>query len=74
MKIDDSIRKVQTDKLNQLKSERDQLAVTALLGQLEADARSGVNVMPTIIKAVESYATLGEIADVFRKVFGEHRA
>jgi methylmalonyl-CoA mutase N-terminal domain/subunit len=73
-KIDDSIRKIQTDKLNQLKNERDNAKVAQLLAQLEQSAKDGSNVMPHIIDAVEAYATLGEVADVFRKTFGEYRA
>jgi methylmalonyl-CoA mutase N-terminal domain/subunit len=73
-KIDDSIRKIQTDKLNQLKNERDNNKVSALLSDLEQHAKDGTNVMPKIIDAVEAYATLGEVADVFRGVFGEYKA
>jgi methylmalonyl-CoA mutase N-terminal domain/subunit len=73
-KIDDSIRKIQTDKLNQLKNERDNAAVANYLKTLEQHAKDGVNMMPTIIDSVEAYATLGEVADVLRGVFGEYRA
>jgi methylmalonyl-CoA mutase N-terminal domain/subunit len=73
-KIDDSIRKIQTDKLNQLKSERDNARVSQLLAGLEQSAKDGSNVMPHIIDAVEAYATLGEVADIFRNTFGEYRA
>lgn len=73
-KIDDSIRTIQTDKLNQLKSERDNDKVNVLLAELEQQAKDGTNVMPKIIESVEAYATLGEVADVFRGVFGEYRA
>lgn len=73
-KIDDSIRTIQTDKLNQLKSERDNNRVHTLLAELEQHAKDGTNVMPKIIESVEAYATLGEVADVFRKTFGEYRA
>jgi methylmalonyl-CoA mutase N-terminal domain/subunit len=41
---------------------------------LEQAAKDGSNVMPIIIDAVENYASLGEIADTFRGVFGEYRA
>ena len=61
------------EKLKQLKSERDNEKVNAILQQLSADAGAGVNLMPGIIEAVEHYATLGEIADVFRNVFGEYQ-
>jgi methylmalonyl-CoA mutase N-terminal domain/subunit len=40
---------------------------------VEDAARDGGNLMPRILTAVESYATVGEIADVLRKVFGEYR-
>ncbi|HLP31977.1 MAG TPA: methylmalonyl-CoA mutase family protein, partial [Bacteroidia bacterium] len=73
LRVDDSIRKVQMEKLKQLKSERDNEKVNAILQQLSTDAGAGVNLMPGIIEAVEHYATLGEIADVFRNVFGEYQ-
>jgi len=70
--VDDSIRKIQTDKLNKLKSQRSKQAVEAALNRLEDAARTDSNLMPLIIDAVECYATLGEIADRFRLVFGEY--
>jgi len=72
-RVDDSIRQLQVAKLQQLRSERNNDEVTKLLSRLESDARDNVNLMPGIIQAVEHYATLGEIADVFRKVFGEYQ-
>ena len=41
--------------------------------QIEAAARNGQNLMPHIIHAVENYATVGEISDTLRKVFGEYK-
>ncbi len=73
LKIDDSIRKIQIAKLEHLKNNRDAIKVTNCIAQLEEDARSNVNLMPSIINAVENYTTLGEIADTFRKVFGEYK-
>jgi methylmalonyl-CoA mutase, N-terminal domain len=73
-KIDDSIRQIQTAKLNQLKNERDNEAVKKHLAQLEQNAKDGTNVMPNIIDSVEAYATLGEVADVLRGVFREYKA
>ena len=70
--IDDSIRQLQIDKINKVKAERDNEKVESILKKLEKDARGTVNLMPTILEAVESYATLGEIADVMRGVFGEY--
>jgi methylmalonyl-CoA mutase N-terminal domain/subunit len=72
-KIDDSIRKIQVEKLDKLKQERDQLRVDADLSRLAEAAVNGDNLMPYIINSVESYATLGEIADVLRGVFGEYK-
>jgi methylmalonyl-CoA mutase N-terminal domain/subunit len=71
-RVDDSIRQIQTDKLNKLKAERDNEKVVQLLANVEKAARGTENLMPHIIEAVENYATLGEVADVMRKVFGEH--
>ncbi len=73
-KVDDSIRKIQTEKIVKVKAERDENNVQQLLTRLEQNAKDGSNVMPSIIESVEAYATLGEVADVFRKTFGEYRA
>lgn len=70
--IDESIRTIQTDKLNKLKSERDNLAVEKALSDLKIAAKGTENLMPFILVAVEAYASLGEIADVLRSVFGEY--
>jgi methylmalonyl-CoA mutase, N-terminal domain len=70
--VDDSIRQLQVEKLKKLRSERNQEAVKKNLEELASAARSEKNLMPFILTAVESYATLGEIADVFRSVFGEY--
>lgn len=71
-RIDDSIRKLQEDKLMRLKAERDAQGVKQTLDALAHAAKEGHNTMPFILAAVEAYATLGEIADVFRKEFGEY--
>ncbi|MCX6352901.1 MAG: methylmalonyl-CoA mutase family protein [Bacteroidetes bacterium] len=73
-RVDDSIRKIQTDKINKLKAERDNEKVLSLLQNIETAAKDGSNLMPYILNAVEHYATLGEIADAMRNVFGEYRA
>jgi len=70
-KIDDSIRTVQSEKLKQLRAERDNQKVEKSLLNLEEACVNGSNVMPHILEAVENYATLGEIADTMRKIFGE---
>jgi len=70
--IDDSIRKLQAEKLDQLKAERDNIAVKDALKSIALAADANTNLMPLIIDAVEKYATLGEIADVLRNAFGEY--
>ena len=43
------------------------------LAEVERAARDGSNLMPPVLDAVRAYATLGEVCDVFRKVFGTYR-
>ena len=71
-RVDDSIREVQSKKLDILKSERNNEQVEVVLEALALSARNGSNTMPFILAAVDAYATLGEIADVLRKEFGEY--
>ena len=63
----------QLQRLARVKEERDGSRVQASLAQLEQVARGSENTVPAILECVESYATVGEIADVFRGVFGEQR-
>jgi methylmalonyl-CoA mutase N-terminal domain/subunit len=72
-KIDDSIRQLQVDKLIELKNKRDNTKATECLQHISIAAKDGTNLMPYVIEAVENYCTLGEIADVLRKVFGEYK-
>jgi methylmalonyl-CoA mutase N-terminal domain/subunit len=72
MQIDESIRKFQTDQITMLKTLRNTAAVEKTLSDLRQAATNGTNVMPLILAAVEEYATLGEISDVLREVFGEY--
>jgi methylmalonyl-CoA mutase N-terminal domain/subunit len=69
--VDDSIRKLQIDKINAVKAERNGTKVEEALKKLDAAAKGDQNVMPFILEAAEAYATLGEIADTMRNVFGE---
>ncbi|MFC0903132.1 methylmalonyl-CoA mutase [Clostridium sp. MT-14] len=73
LKVDPSVGERQKEKLQQLKAERDSKAVGEKLGSLENAAKKGDNLMPFIIDAVKQYATLGEICDVLRGVFGEYK-
>jgi methylmalonyl-CoA mutase N-terminal domain/subunit len=73
LRIDPEIEQAQVERLRRIKAERDVAAVRRALAELEEAARSTENLMPFIIRAVEAYATLGEISDCLRRVFGEHR-
>jgi methylmalonyl-CoA mutase N-terminal domain/subunit len=68
------VARSQRERLQALKAERDNQAVVASLARLEEAARSKDNLMPAILETVKTYATLGEISDAMRKVFGEYRA
>jgi methylmalonyl-CoA mutase N-terminal domain/subunit len=72
-KIDDSIRELQVEKLRKLRSERDTIKVATCLESIATAAKDGSNLMPFVIEAVEAKCTLGEIADVLRKEFGEYK-
>ena len=72
MTINDSIRKVQSEKLAMLKKNRNNEKVQSCLNALKVAAKGTDNLMPFILAAVEEYATLGEISDVLREVFGEY--
>ena len=72
-KVDDSIRQVQIQKLQQLKNDRDNAKIDQCLQILNDKASGGENLMPAVIDAVENKVTLGEIADELRSIFGEHR-
>lgn len=72
-KIDDQVRFDQVEKLKKLKANRDQKKVEANLHAIKSAAIGTENLMPLVIEAVENHCTLGEISDVLRSVFGEHR-
>ena len=72
-RIDDELELRQVERLKALRSRRDAAVSQAAVRGVEDAARSGENLMPRIIQAVEAYATVGEIADAMRSVFGEHQ-
>lgn len=73
LRIDDSIRQQQIDKLKALKARRDNEAAASVLEQIRQRAVDGQNLMPAVIEAAEQYCTLGEIADVLRGIYGEYK-
>jgi methylmalonyl-CoA mutase N-terminal domain/subunit len=73
LRIDPAIEREQVERLRRVRAERDTAGAMSALDSVEQAARSGENLMPPIIAAVEAYATLGEIADRLRVVFGEYQ-
>jgi methylmalonyl-CoA mutase N-terminal domain/subunit len=63
----------QVERLERLKQGRDNQEVNEVLSRVQDVARSNENVMPVLIEAVKAYATVGEISDALRNVFGEYR-
>ncbi|MFH1487400.1 MAG: methylmalonyl-CoA mutase family protein [Pseudomonadota bacterium] len=73
LRVDPVVRVAQADRLKKLRAERDGLKVEESLKALRQAAEGDANLMPPIIAAVKVYATLGEICDVLRAVFGEYQ-
>jgi methylmalonyl-CoA mutase N-terminal domain/subunit len=71
LKVDDAIRVKQIARLEKVRSTRDAAAVESALAAIREAATGTENLMPRILAAVEAYATLGEIADTLRGVWGE---
>lgn len=72
-KIDDSIRQMQSEKLQVLRNHRNHAKCDSILQSLNDAASGDENIMPIVIEAVENKCTLGEIADTLREVFGEYK-
>jgi len=73
LRVDESVRTEQVAALTALRASRDEAKVTAVLAEIEAAAQDPNGaLMPLIVDAVEVYATLGEICDTLRGVFGEY--
>ena len=73
LRIDSDIERQQVERLRQVRASRDQTAVNLRLDALEQTARGSDNLMPRIMEACEAFATVGEISDRLRMVFGEYR-
>ena len=71
-RIDSEVRERQINKLNKLKKKRDNEKVTACLNIIKEKSASKENLLPFILDAVECYATVGEISNVLRDVWGEY--
>ena len=73
LRIDPEIERAQVSRVQALRARRDHAKVQSALAAVETRARSSENLMPAIQAAVEAYATVGEISDAMRRVFGEYQ-
>ncbi len=73
LQVNDNIQTEKIVGLTELKKSRDRSAVEAALLEIGRSVKGTKNIMPAVIDAVEKYCTLGEIADVLRKEFGEYK-
>ena len=73
LRIDERVELEQIERVGRFKASRDMGKVERRLKQLAQTCRDGGNVMPVLVDAVKDYASLGEISDVYRQVFGLYR-
>ena len=72
-RVDESLERKQVERVRELRTRREPATWKNSLKQVEDAARSGVNLMPHIVAAIDAHATVGEISDAMRKVFGEYK-
>lgn len=73
LRVNPEIAETQKRRLKELRQRRDSRAVGQALKEVEAAARGDANLVPPIVEAVRNYATIGEICDILRNVFGTYR-
>jgi methylmalonyl-CoA mutase N-terminal domain/subunit len=73
LRIDAEIERSQIARLNALRAKRDSGRAKSALAELQRRAATTENLLPAILAAVEAYATIGEISDTLRRVFGEYQ-
>ncbi len=73
VRVDPAVRERQVEKLERLRAGRDQAAARAALDRVQQAAAGSENLVPVILAAVQTSATLGEISDALRSVWGEYR-
>jgi len=73
LRVDPAVRTSQIERLQKLRSERDDVVVGKHLSDLKQGAEGDRNLIPLMLEAVKAYATLGEICDVLREIFGEYQ-
>jgi len=74
LRVDPEVEKRQIKKLHDVRNRRNKEKLEAALGQLRHATEHDENLMPPIIKAIEEYATLGEVCNVLREIYGEYKA
>ena len=72
-RIDESLERKQVERVRAVRARRDQARWKEAIDAVRSASRSAENVMPKIVEAVEAYATIGEISDAMRGVFGEYQ-
>ena len=72
LKVDERLEQMQVAQVQAVRDRRDSREVKTTLSSLAEIAKSGGNVVPAVIRAVEAYATVGEISDLFRSLYGEY--
>jgi methylmalonyl-CoA mutase N-terminal domain/subunit len=73
LQIEEALESRQVERVRALRARRDRQLCQQSLNRIRDHARTGANLMPAILEAVENYATVGEIASTLREVFGEYR-
>src|SRR5882724_5356509 len=73
LRVDPALEREQIARLQALRSRRNASETRAALAELERRARTNENLLPAILAAVESFATVGEISDALRRIFGEYQ-
>jgi len=73
LRIDAEIERTQIARLNALRAKRDSARAQSALAELQRRAATTENLLPAILAAVEAHATIGEISDALRRVFGEYQ-
>jgi methylmalonyl-CoA mutase N-terminal domain/subunit len=74
LRVDPAVEKQQIEKLNALKHRRNKRKMETAIEKLRNAAEKEENVMPPVLEAVKAYATLGEICDALRSIYGEYKA
>jgi len=72
LRVDPELEPAQIERVRALRARRNSVQAAAAVAAVESRARTGENLMPAIAAAVEAFATVGEISDALRRVFGEY--